>query len=179
MAKTEYIVRDTAEAIQRKIVVDDTTKHINVLDGADALILDLEAFPESKLANYAVDGLHPMRIARATYDFAEHGGVVGDIGLGVTIPDNAVIVKAYFDVITPMVSVDGTGTIALKSEGAGDLLVGVDADTLAAGLHDCIPAGAAAQMIKLTADRELTATIGLANLTAGKFVLFVEYAASD
>lgn len=176
---TEYVIRDDGGAVQRKLVVDNTTKHAKFVDDADADVMDLEKFPESKLADYGADGLHPKRVARATYDFAEHGGAQGDIGLGVTLPDKAVIVKAYFDVITPMASAGGTGTIALKSEGAGDLLIAVDADTLAAGLHDCIPTGAAANMIKLTANRELTATIGTEDLTAGKFVLFVEYVASD
>ena len=33
----------------------------------------------------AADGLGLLRVARATYDFAEHGGAIGAISLGVTL----------------------------------------------------------------------------------------------
>jgi len=126
-----------------------------------------------------VDGVTFHGLARATYDFAEHGGVKDtDIGLGVTLPDNAVIVKGFGDVITACVSAGGAGTIALKANTANDLLAAVDADTLS-GLIDLIPIDTVATMVKLTDDREITVNIGTENLTAGKIVFFLQYVLSE
>lgn len=124
------------------------------------------------------DGLGVMGVARATYDFAVDGGAVSSIGLGVTIPDNAIIVGGVLDIVTAFTSTGGTGTIALDSEGAGDLLAAVDADTLS-GVVALIPVWTAATAIKMTAANELTITIATAAITAGKAVLFVQYVVSD
>jgi len=150
-----------------------------IADGAvtTGKILDANV-TEAKIVAPGTDGLNAKRIARATYDFDVDGGVVSSIGLGVTLPDNAIITRSFIDIITGMTSAGGAGTIALDSEGAGDLLIAVDADTLS-GLVECIPVGTAATMVKLTAARELTATIAGEALTAGKFVLFAEYVVSD
>ncbi len=125
-----------------------------------------------------VDGIHKKYVARATYDFAVSGGAVDDYPLGVTIPDNAIITRGIGDIITPFVSTSNDGKIALKAESAEDLLVGVDADTLS-GVFELIPDGTAAKMIKLTANRELTLTVSVHPLTAGKAVFFVEYVLSE
>jgi len=127
-----------------------------------------------------VDGRTFKGMARCTYDFAEHGGVhTTDIGLGVTLPDNAVITKGWYDVITACVSAGGTGTIALKANSAADLLTAVDADTLS-GQGDLIPVSEdIATAVKLTAAREITVNIGTENLTAGKIIFFLEYVISE
>jgi len=144
--------------------------------GTDA-IADL-AVTESKLSSANADGLHAHRLARATYDFAADGGLTGNIGLGVTIPDNAIVVRAFIDIITNMASAGGNGTIAINVESAGDILVAVDADTIS-GIVDGIPDHTAANSIKTTSTKVITATIGTEDLTAGKFIVFVEYVLSE
>ena len=120
---------------------------------------------------------------KAIYDFAVSGGAVSTIslldddGVAVVLPDNAIITSVYVDIITAMVSTGGTGTIALNSEGAGDLLAAVDADTLS-GIAAGIPVGTAATAVKLTAERTLSVAIATAALTAGKFVAIVDYSVS-
>ena len=120
---------------------------------------------------------------KGIYDFAVNGGAVSTINLldengeEVVLPDNAIITNVLVDIVTAMTSTGGTGTIALNSEGAGDLLAAVDADTLS-GIAAGIPVGTAASAVKLTAERTLSVAIATAALTAGKFVAIVEYTVS-
>lgn len=150
-------------------------------------------------------GLATKYVACAIYDTAltDSAGVsnktVAAHGLGVYIPNNAIIVNAYTDVITTFTSATSAATIALKSEAAGDLVVGIAINSGSsrwnAGLGGCIPgapiegtvagdtavlsaARNAATYINTTAERELIATVGVEALTAGKLVLFVEYVVS-
>ncbi len=120
-------------------------------------------------------------VVKATYDFSVLGGAVGtlvllgDDGLPVIIPDNAIIKQAYFEILTAFTSTGNNGTIALQSNAAGDLLATVDADTLITGMNDGIPVNTAATMIKLTADRQLKMVIATNAILTGKMDLFVEY----
>lgn len=120
-----------------------------------------------------------VNVVKCKYDFAALGGAVGtldlldDDGKAVVIPDNAIIMRAFVDVVTAMTSTAGTGTIALQSEGAGDLLATVDADTLS-GIVAGIPV-AAASAIKMTADRTIKVVIATNALLSGKFNLYIEY----
>ena len=136
------------------------------------------AVTEVKLEAATADALHARRVARATYDFAVLGGTVGDKALGVTLPDNAVVTRVWFDVITPVTG--GTGaTIALRSEAAADLFAATLLATAGtSGFHEGIQTGAASAFVKMTAARELKLSVGVADLTAGKLVVFVEYSVS-
>lgn len=121
-------------------------------------------------------------LATGLYDFAADGGAVSSIDLkdpndltkAVTIPDNAIITSVFIDILTACASSGGTGTIAIDSEGAGDLLAAVDADTLN-GIVAGIPVGTAATSVKMTAERTLQITIATEDLTAGKVAVHVEY----
>jgi hypothetical protein len=124
-----------------------------------------------------VDGKQVQRKIRATYDFAVDGGVIGDIGLGVTIPRNAVIKKGWIDVVTDLTS-GGAATIALNLASAGDVLAALAVASWT-GQIDCIQTGLATNMIKLADPKEITATIAAADLTAGKFHVYIEYDISD
>lgn len=156
-----------------------------------------------------VDGLTVMKIAVATYDSAanDSAGVSNKTaaahGLGVYIPDNAIITRAWYEVITTFTSATGPddATIALHSQGANDLVSAIainDAeDVWDAGRHGCLPLGPnlgndaahdsqkkhialnAGVMIKTSAERELTATVAVEAITAGKLVLYVEYVISE
>lgn len=118
-----------------------------------------------------------VQTARAHYDFAVDGGVVGDIALrGEKIPSGAVITDVLIKVDTVPTS-GGAATVAVKSEAAADLQAaaaisgapwsstGAKRGTLDA---DTAP-------VSTTAERTITATVAVAALTAGKFSVLVTY----
>lgn len=119
-------------------------------------------------------------------------------GLGVYIPDNAIITKIWYDVITTFTSPTSDGaTVALHVQSANDLLSAIaisdSSNVLDAGIHagkigfpnfgaDAahdsqveVAALFAATFLKMTAIREITATVAVEALTAGKAVIYVEY----
>ena len=141
--------------------------------GVDGDLIPLLIAPGVLNSAGGVSGQTFKVLATAIFD-ATAGKAVGAHALGVTIPDNAIITRGLGDTITAFVSTSDDGTIALHAQSAGDLLAAVDADTLS-GIFDLIPVGTAATMIKMTAARELTVTVAVHALTAGKCVFFVEY----
>jgi hypothetical protein len=99
-------------------------------------------------------------------------------GNAITLPAGAIITQVYFDIITAFTSTGNNGTFAFNSEGAGDLLAAVDADTKS-GVFAGIPVGTAATMIKMTAARTLQATVATNALLTGKVHCFVDYVLSS
>lgn len=153
----------------------------------------------------AESGLATVYVASAIFDTAanDSAGVanttVAAHGLGVFIPANAIIINAWTDVVTAITSGTSAATIALKAEGTGDLVaaVAINSGTTrwGAGLGGCLPgsylertvagdtaildaASKAASYINTTVERELTATVAVEALTAGKMLVFVEYVIS-
>lgn len=122
-------------------------------------------------------GLGRTRRAVGLYDFAVDGGVVGDITLrGDTIPSGAVITDALIKVTTALTS-GGSATVAIKAEGAADInaadaIGGAPWSTTGAKRADLT---ATTAPVTTTAARSLVATVGTADLTAGKFTVAVEY----
>lgn len=136
---------------------------------------------------------------RAVFNPTANAGerTVGAHGLGVFLPDDAIITRFFLEVNNTFTSADDSATIAYHAEGAGDLLAAIaisDATNVHdAGLHAGKPGypnfGAdaahdsqvevaalfAGTFIKLTAERELTATVAGQALTGGKATLFVDY----
>ena len=145
--------------------------------GADTIDITALTLEEGDLIAASTDGLNVKRTARATYDFSVLGGAVSAIGLGVTLPDNAIITRSWIDITTGMTSSGGSATFALSVEGANDIISAVDADTLS-GLNEGIQDGTAAAMVKTTSAQELTMTIAEEALEAGVFVLYCEYVVS-
>lgn len=120
----------------------------------------------------------PVLIGRTKYDFSNDGGSQGDIGLGLTVPSGSLILGAYINVTTVPTS-GGAATIALKSEGAADIN---DADAISGAPWSTTGWKAAdlsvgSAPIELTADREINATVGTADLTAGVFEVVVLFLA--
>lgn len=118
-------------------------------------------------------------IAKCVFD-ATGGKAVGAYGLGLTIPKNSYVRKAFYKVITTFTDgVDDSATIALSVAGANDLTSAVSIATGttwdASGLVACIPTDALSNEIAITADSEVTATVAVLPLTAGKLVLWVEW----
>ena len=153
------------------------------------------------------NGLQVQRIASAVFDTAanDSDGVsnktIAAHGVGISIPDNAIITNMWFDVVTTFTS-DATdaGTIALSTEGAGDGLVAIaisDASNVFdIGIHHGIPGsyslgadaahdtalevGAliASSYLKMTADNEIVVTVAVEALLLGKMIIYVEYVQS-
>lgn len=117
-----------------------------------------------------------VMVARSKYDFAVDGGAVGDINLGISLPSGALVLAAFVNVTTVLTS-GGAATVALKSEAAGDLqsaaaISGAPWSTTGwkAGTKTYATAP-----VKLTADRNIAATVATAALTAGVFEVLVFY----
>lgn len=117
------------------------------------------------------------------YSFAVSGGAVGaitlkdDDGAALKLPANAVITNVIIDVVTAPTSL-GSATISVGAVSAADLLAAT-AKASFTGKIQGLPDGAVANMIKLTAEKTLTITVGTAALTAGKFNVIVEYVVSE
>ena len=128
-----------------------------------------------------IEGAIARGVAKFTYDFDAQGGAVGDIVLqGTPLPDNAIIWDGVVDVITPLTG--GTTVAVTTAQSANDLITAA-ADTGApwstAGTKAIVPVGTQAASIKLTAARAPKIVVTVADITAGKFNLFVEYYLSD
>jgi hypothetical protein len=131
------------------------------------------------------DGNYVPKVAKATFDTAalDSSGVANTTiaahGLAVYIPNKAVVTRAWYEVNTTFTSATDAATIALKVNSANDLKSAVaisnGANAWDASIVDGIPVDTAATRIKITAERELTATVAVEALTAGKLTLFVEY----
>jgi len=140
----------------------------------------------SASAQGTADGLGFMRAARFTFDPSANTGerTIAAHGLGVTLPDNAVVLGGYIEILTTFQSAGAdAGTIALSVEGANDL---VTATAISSGtfwdavkgkvvVPDALNAAGVATSIKTSAAREITATVGSQALTAGKLVGWLFY----
>ena len=95
--------------------------------------------------------------------------------LAVTIPDNAIVIQGFVDVIEAVTS-NGDATVAIHLANANDLLsaTGKASLTLAAQLP---MAAVNAAPVKLSAEKAITVTVGAAALTAGKidgYIIWME-----
>ncbi|MFN3405861.1 MAG: hypothetical protein ACK40G_17330 [Cytophagaceae bacterium] len=151
--------------------LDEDVKRVDTIvveqsiSAIDALLSSAEASPVEKTV-------------RVVYDFALHGGAVGDIALdpSVVIPDNAIITEVIQDIVTaPDSGTDDDGTIKLKLAVDGDLTEDVTADAGTDGIVAGIPDGTVENMIKTTAARVPQVEIGTNDLTEGKIVYFIKY----
>lgn len=116
-------------------------------------------------------------VAYFEYDFAKHGGAVGEITVpGDVIPEGAIIKEGLVHVKAAVTS-GGSATLQIKALTTDDIL----ASTAEAGLTlnallATVPVGLAASSIRVTSDIiALVFTVGTAALTAGKIVVALEY----
>jgi hypothetical protein len=109
----------------------------------------------------------PLEYVAFQYDFAVHGGVQGTINLKTAVPAGTIILDGLLDVITQPTS-DGSATVAISVEGANDVYAAGAISGLTPGLKDVVPDGTAGKAIKTTQARNVTLTIAVAALTAGK-----------
>lgn len=151
------------------------------------LATELEgSLTESQLVAANTDGLHAVRVARFTFNPTATAGMrtIAAHGLGVTLPAKAIILDGVIDVITTFVSAGAdAGTIAISVEGAGDIVVAIaisnGANPWDAGRQAIVPLNSAATAVKTTVAREVTATVAVQALTAGKLVGFLRYVVSE
>jgi hypothetical protein len=136
-------------------------------------------------AGLGADGLLRMGVARFTFDPTATAGMrtVAAHGLGVTLPQYAVVVGGFFEVNTIFTSAAGTATVALHVQGANDIQTAVavsGAPYSTTGLKAIVPKSNTPEStgIKCTAAREITATVAVQDLTGGKLTGFLHYVVS-
>lgn len=125
------------------------------------------------------DGISPMKVAQATYDFAVSGGAsTADIDLGVTLPAKAIIRRSWLDILTQPV---GSGSsVAIYVVNAGNILATESVSTLTVGQHEGVSTGTTANMKKIATAGNVKVTIsGNNGLTAGKIKAYIEYVVSQ
>lgn len=153
-------------------------------ENADLLLGDLVDDADAAVSRDTTDGNRVVKTARATYDFDVDGGAISAIGLGVSLPDNAVVLGGMVDVETTLTTAGAdAGTIAISVEGADDIVLAIavsdGSNPWDAGGQDIIPDGTGSARVKTTQTREVTATIAGQVVTAGKFTVFLNYTVSD
>lgn len=127
-------------------------------------------------------GLGALRVARFVFD----AGVVanrpiGAHGVGVTIPIHGIVVGGFFDVNTAFTSADtNTGTIAIHVQAANDIQTAAavsGAPYSTTGRKAIVPKANTPEStsVKASAAREITCTVAVAALTAGKLTGYLYY----
>lgn len=146
------------------------------LDQADITNLN-NAESQAKAPRYA-----GWKRGEARCVFTATGGkAIAAYGMGLTIPRGAHVTKAFYKVLTTFTSATDAATIALKLVSANDIVSAVAISAMgdvwdASGTVITIPTGSmTTELAATTADTELTATVAVEALTAGKLVLWVEW----
>jgi hypothetical protein len=126
-----------------------------------------------------LEGTGRLKTVRGEYDFAVDAGAISTITLrgDNSIGAGAVILGGYIEVDTALTS-GGAATVAVTSEGAGDLLAAAavsGAPWSTTGRKSIIPVFTGVSTVKTTVVRSLAITIAVAALTAGKFRVVVVY----
>lgn len=115
--------------------------------------------------------------AVGVYDFANFNtGVNGSYGVGITLPDNAIIRRAFFDVITA--PQPANLKIEFTAQTTGDLKASTAAGSWT-GIVDGELNDSIAEYVKLTADRTVVATLLDSTATAGKIKVYIDYVLSE
>lgn len=103
--------------------------------------------------------------------------ILGIVSFGTAgvLADKTIIKRSYMDVATSVTS-GGSAQIAISTtQGANQIVSAAVLGTVyAAGLHEGLSDGTMAASVKMTASREVIATITVAVLTAGKLKIYLE-----
>jgi hypothetical protein len=127
-----------------------------------------------------------LRVARFLFNGAatDSAGVsnltVAAHGTGVTIPQYAIVVGGFVDVNTAFTSTNSTATIAIKVEGANDIISaaavsGAPYSTI--GRKAIVPKANTPEStsVKASAAREITCTVAVEALLTGKLTGYLYY----
>jgi hypothetical protein len=131
-------------------------------------------------------GLGARRVARFTFDtsLTDSAGAantaVGAHGMNVSLPANAIVIGGFVDVNTAFTSTNSTSTVAIKVEGANDVISaaavsGAPFSTI--GRKAIVPKNNTPEStsVKTTQAREVTVTVAVEALTGGKLTGYLEY----
>jgi hypothetical protein len=125
------------------------------------------------------DGLFSKGMARWTYDVSEHGGSLGSINLGVSLPPNAFLTRVYYYVDVTFTGETSGSSVSFGCEDDGNMISAKNITTLsAAGFYsgnatELSPAGSFVKDIAATC--EIAANISTATQTGGKLFGWAEY----
>lgn len=179
---------DGIELPSAEIIVGDSNGNGNAIamsgdttiSNAGAVTIAAGAVTEAKVFAQTADGLHLKRVARATLDCGASSCVAGDVALGVSLPAKSLVTQVYMQTVTQFVD-GGAGTVALKCEDAANLFAAADITGIAVDATTSgIPIGTAGTMVSaIAATCVITATIAVAEQTAGVWNIFVEYVLHD
>ena len=117
------------------------------------------------------------RILKATYDFSVDGGDTGNINLSTSLPDNAVLIGGHIDVETDLASA-GSATVGIGLQGDYDAFrnaaafTGFTANASGLLLTNIAPPNGG---VKLQGSLPVGIVIGTADLTGGKFHVYIYY----
>ena len=127
-----------------------------------------------------------LKIAKFVFDAGVAANrTVAAHGTGVILPAGAIVVGGFFSVVTKFTSAESnTGTIAISVEGANDIQTAAavsGAPYSSTGGKAIVPKinTPESTSITLTEDREITCTVAVAALTAGKLTGVLIYIAPD
>ncbi len=123
---------------------------------------------------------------KGTWSYAYSGGAASTsytfknewLSENLTLPAGAIIKECFFDVVQAVGSSTGSGKFSLDANATADLKAAAFANSYS-GRVACIPTGAIASAIKLTASRNIQLTVGSEALTSGKINLFLQYVLSE
>lgn len=145
--------------------------------------ISVPVWEQLSINNNAIRGNGPIAFGKAQYDFSADGGAVGLItpASNCIIPDNAIILGGIIDILTTFTS-GGSATIAVGTSAGSSTssLKGATAvGSWSAGLLAVVPVFTAATMVKLSAQGQVTLTVAVADLTAGKANIILAYLVSN
>lgn len=153
-------------------------------------------------ATKSESALMMRKVARVIYDTAasDSAGVsnktIAAHGLGIYLPIKAIVINAYYQVLTTFTSATDAATIALKVTNANDVVTAIaisdssnpwDAGNFATKVGSFALDGNALTAINMgvakaaswigpvSAEKEIIATVAVEALTAGKLILWLEY----
>lgn len=137
--------------------------------------------PVLETAAYITDGLHPLKIARATINCATASNcTVGAHSLGVALPAKSMLIRSfYYSVVQPVSA--GSGSIAVHCEDANNIVTAANlTGKTVGGITEGIETGAmSAALAAIASACNITATVTSADYTAGQLNIYVEYVVND
>lgn len=115
----------------------------------------------------------------ATVQFDATAGVaIGTVDLDLEIPDDAIIIRSWYEVTTTFTSATDAATIALAVGGVTlktAVAISNGANPYDDGFVEGIQDGAASNFGKTSSQDKVAATVAVEALTAGVLTLFIEY----
>lgn len=144
------------------------------------------AIAVTKLEAANTVGLGAKRVAYAVFDPSAVAGdrTIAAHALGTAIPINSFVTGFWYWVETTCTSATDAGTIAISIEGANDCVSAIAIndgsnpwDTTAQPVEGITKVETTSTWLKTTAARQITATVAVEALTAGKVHIYAEYIA--